>query len=1790
MSEQLKGAQLVAKALIERIRAKVREGEGTSRINLKGFNPAELEEFAKQILQDSELSRSLYLKFDSVFRGAFDIADKYFVDSEEDRTLTSYRNEDLPAGSLLILVSGDKERESIVDQLDSIVSEDLKVSPADLLAQITDISSRMTQEDMRGLIRLLEVLVDDAAVSLSQLSNYICSTYELIGTGEPLPQALGVSLFEVGGWKYRSAFHAVNISKATKKQWKSHLNKTLVALREYAAKRTPKGVNLLIADLEDWFEEAKNDITSQHHNLINRFIHTPISDIKTQDEIRSLDWEEDRIFRLFEKIVTKSEKLGAQTISFFAEQTETKLNPDEISLLGQLDETPRRQLDDLLLTLRSFFEQHYVELEQSASLYSRWEKLLFPREIKGGDFLILLLEVIERLISSIDPYKAPFRLHIELAKKSPKAILSKHSSTALWYFSSRYRGLAELLPNVNFDCGGLFAIEELCREYQDRDYMSQFRHREGKKPNELTFRASITSAANSKVLAEQRFVWAFEPASILVGFHEDMKFLSMEGPFRHCLVRRELSSSKGTILPLSLQDVSCLEPVYQRQRGRLVSGDNDDPESLCDSLTATIEHFKQSRSLTDHDADSLISSIEKFAQSYKGALKEFVSHGLAWTGIEDFAKEYYDVSQNVSDLCQTDQLIKSILRPFTRIGTVTVVDGYGVGIIPPWHPLRLTSMYVKARYFANLVNRLLSGEAFQRIDERMFFNDLGKELDHPFYPELSLSSDQFNHHLLTISAYCGDYTLMESPHANLQEERGEFVQNDPSEPARVLIEILRRYLNLQPHERNNLSIMLHSVDSARFPEEVIKFLSNPLDSDFTNVRCKIFLRDFDPIRLRALYEEFLEAADQNQEKFNVNDTANFFLSRLRINVVAEGQDVSDNEEYNVDIAFLMDYIARHAGLQLVPTITGKAVTPDLFDHIPARWSRRRANIAGDMRSSVYLCCPVNPPVVQNHNQLVLRASGAPNMGQTAAPLLPVREVNFDSATVKQVFDEAHRVAHWVVNLDDILDRRQLQAQGVQIIKYRQGRHLDRNLVISSKARLDVLRAMLASRIKHFDLGLKEQEVEEVIDRMINDANSLSGDIVLKAARRGNFASELVGIVLSRFLIESRLNLEEKKRAAWFFLDDYSDWFIPTVKDSEEALMTTPGSLADLMCLVPSQNESGDLCMRTFLVESKYIDSVAIKESERRSLSQLLATHGKLDAVFSTNQDYEDRNLWLARLSDLLLEAGTLWKGDRYSLEEFRIGIRRQEISSKLESFSYIFVHTENEGPVSSISKGLPNTKNARQTRFGRKETRDLLEAYIKKMPLQEVLGRVVDITPKLKEELTKKQEVPASVFQDKQDEASEDKATETITAENLPTAKNLEFNKEAQQESCGETAALETKPISQDGLVAVNQYNWATRQVSDLLQLLPASHSQINSEQENQALSDISEKVVRILAAHNIRAELGPCRVTPNSYRLLIKGQLGFDRRRFENLKDSFLMVEGITLDRVEIVSGYVALSFRRSQRGIVDYLECIKNRQISEGPGNTKILLGCDEAHGDVVYYDINSEDSHALIGGMTKSGKSQLLLAMIIDLALTNTPDELDLVLIDPKKVEFQRFENLPHLVGDIIRDRDIAIRELKELVAEMDRRYEQLLSAGVNDISKYNQRQTDKKKIMKRRVMIFDEFADWMLNDHFKGEVSEAVQRLAGKARAAGIHLVIATQRPDNTVLPMILRANLGAKIALRVDKEANSKIILDEPGAENLLGLGHMIAKFAGRRFVLQGAFIPDATADRIVEGLRRIYPT
>jgi DNA segregation ATPase FtsK/SpoIIIE, S-DNA-T family len=231
----------------------------------------------------------------------------------------------------------------------------------------------------------------------------------------------------------------------------------------------------------------------------------------------------------------------------------------------------------------------------------------------------------------------------------------------------------------------------------------------------------------------------------------------------------------------------------------------------------------------------------------------------------------------------------------------------------------------------------------------------------------------------------------------------------------------------------------------------------------------------------------------------------------------------------------------------------------------------------------------------------------------------------------------------------------------------------------------------------------------------------------------------------------------------------------------------------------------------------------------------------------------------------------------------------------------------------------------------------------------------------------------------------------------------------------------------------------------------------------------------------------------------------------------------------------------------------------------------------GRAVFFDL-AEMPHLLVAGTTGSGKSVMLNGLLTSLLLTTDPRQVKLVLIDPKRVELAPFGRVPHLITPVVTDVKKAANALQWGVAEMERRYEVLERLGVRSLEGYNDRA---ETPMPYVVVVIDELADLMMQAGAK--VEDAIIRLAQKARAVGIHLVVATQRPSVDVITGMIKANVPSRIAFAVSSQVDSRVILDIPGAEALLGMGDMLYKpvSAARPSRVQGAFISEPEVERVV---------
>lgn len=239
-------------------------------------------------------------------------------------------------------------------------------------------------------------------------------------------------------------------------------------------------------------------------------------------------------------------------------------------------------------------------------------------------------------------------------------------------------------------------------------------------------------------------------------------------------------------------------------------------------------------------------------------------------------------------------------------------------------------------------------------------------------------------------------------------------------------------------------------------------------------------------------------------------------------------------------------------------------------------------------------------------------------------------------------------------------------------------------------------------------------------------------------------------------------------------------------------------------------------------------------------------------------------------------------------------------------------------------------------------------------------------------------------------------------------------------------------------------------------------------------------------------------------------------------------------------------------------------------------------------MYFDI-AKMPHLLIAGTTGSGKSVCINSIIMSILYKASPDDVKLMLIDPKKVELSIYNGIPHLLVPVISETKKAAGALSWAVGEMERRYGLLESVGVRDINTYNKVTKDDPDYayMDRIVIIIDELADFMMTA--PDAVEDSICRIAQKARAAGMHLILGTQRPSTNVITGLIKANIPSRIAFTVSNNTDSRVILDKGGAENLIGKGDMLFSPVGalklRR--VQGAFVTETEVDEVVKYIKNM---
>ncbi|PSL44541.1 DNA translocase FtsK [Salsuginibacillus halophilus] len=371
-------------------------------------------------------------------------------------------------------------------------------------------------------------------------------------------------------------------------------------------------------------------------------------------------------------------------------------------------------------------------------------------------------------------------------------------------------------------------------------------------------------------------------------------------------------------------------------------------------------------------------------------------------------------------------------------------------------------------------------------------------------------------------------------------------------------------------------------------------------------------------------------------------------------------------------------------------------------------------------------------------------------------------------------------------------------------------------------------------------------------------------------------------------------------------------------------------------------------------------------------------------------------------------------------------------------------------------------------------------------------------------------------------------------------------------------------------------------QKPSLAKLNKPAASEPASEEELQAQQ---ERLEATLQNFQVKAEVKNITQGPSVTRYEVEPAPGVKVSKVKNLTDDLKLALAAKELRIEAPipgKSTIGIEVPNPSPSPVFLRDILSRPDFRRHESPLTVGLGKDIS-GEPVISDLGKMP-HGLIAGATGSGKSVCINTILLSLLYKADPNELKLLLIDPKMVELASFRDVPHLAAPVVTDPKEATASLKWAVQEMENRYEKLAEAGVRDIKKYNEKSGESER-MPYMVIVIDELADLMMVA--AQDVEDAICRIAQKARACGIHLLVATQRPSVDVITGLIKANIPTRVAFAVSSQADSRTILDQSGAERLIGKGDMLFCENGtsEQKRIQGAFVSDEEIDAVTEAVK-----
>ena len=1494
---------------------------------------------------------------------------------------------------------------------------------------------------------------------------------------------------------------------------------------------------------------------------------------QSQQAVSELGW--DRIEPFFTESKRKpKQSFGGETKSFFDRQYPGILKPAEDELLADLAKEnlkPSEQVDD-------FFARHRPRLQTDPKLYKRWERMVFRAPIETRDLGEGLLRLAHRAFpetEEADTDGVARVLFIRLRNAEKMDFWASEKNTRiLRYLRDRYRGLPDLLaPHTVLDFGR-------CWEDGWERPSSEENTSSGKAATELEFEAFLVTPEELEAVLKDRsskphanraqMVWRPHPEALGLSLSIDLRQIRQQDAALPTYlisgrIHQNRASRSAAPSTVDLAQRSSVSDAFQQSEGLLANPGREENRidvSWPRSLATIVEHGV----ITPDQGLELRSAYDAFVASY-GAAVDALVRGVGIGANEIFiqAELYGDLLRSVMTIAPQEMCIRDLLAPLTSIGLVTVEGETPSAILTAWHPLRLAEIGAKARQLAEAVTAVVTSDPGQRSGVEDFVNDRIATLGGTYYGDIAVLPG-LDAQLVAETQAIMDYSLLEPISGGTQHG----VTNEPADAAIAAFDrVADEYLKLRPHERANFSVVILNADSENLPLAMANGLSRRVEDD-SEIRCELVVTDDDPIRLRQVYERQNRRISHEIDTSLASEAARNFLSRLRVGIFSPETLAQETQKAN-DVVLLQDVIARSSKVRWTKGFDD-GTSEEIATFVPTARSKRRPFRKGNTTSALYLTAPRQPLAGRLYVD-ALRTIMMRDVATNAEPWLPVQEVEFKAGEVSQILAKAHKLGNWVMTFDRVADRRLIATDERRIIRYFSVPGSTHNVIVSTEISERELGDCIDTDIGVLLQGLDADTLSALRHQLFIRAAQLSGGVVMRGAQWSNYAHELLGLVLSQRELDRLLRVERENKTAWFFLDDYRDWLDLT------------GEMADILAIDFAVGANGPE-IRVVVAEAKYVGQDGISEHRKRSAGQLEATWTALNHRLLGGSANLDPAIWRHRLADMVLEhmepfdqVGGIGQ-DRW-LE----GLRDGAFPISVDGHSMVFSHE-----LDTVFEPMPHLPDEAKVIA---ERRRLAQWVFSRADTAKALRGLAD------DQLAAMIRVPAGWPQPTAGAGPDDvQASPTpplgisgpshdVLPDDSPPTQLSVPQPDWPVPPTGLTSAGSTDDFPGAGS-APAAGPWSS-QIMEVLSRLS------NAGDEAEGHSWLVAKIDALRAALQAEGMDAPVmgqRLTPNTGLVYVGGRT-LTVAWLERKRTDLLTRYGLDIVRISPMPGQIAIGLRRPARAILHLADAWLMRVADPSGGQrTSPLLGEKEDDGSLCFLPLASgylaqerAAPHSLISGTTGSGKGILVTNLILDLCALNSPEELEMHLIDPKRgVDYAWARRLPHLKGGIVADQEEAMALLERLVADMDRRYDEISRENCRNIDQYNRKMPPDRR-MPRIVIFFDEVANWMQDDDFKKVVDGLINKIATKSRAAGFHLFMVYQRADNQVMTMQLRTNLGNKLILRLGDEGSSRIALGEAGADRLLGKGHLIAKLdTDDKIYLQVPFIGDDEVEALAEAV------